>query len=99
MYTELYRYLSFLYDTWSSLAIMVTFGGVSVFDLGSMLVYAVGGTILLLFVLIFCLVFTIRPVTDAYKRWSERLGFNISLGLANVDTNCIVFSLKSWRWL
>lgn len=66
VYTETRRYLSYVFNTWRGLAYIATVGGVSLFDLGTMVAYALIGTIVLGFVLVLCLFATSEPVTNWY---------------------------------
>lgn len=56
VYTETSRYIRFVVETWSGLAFMIMFGGVGVFDIFTMFLYASGGTVVLGLLLVFCLV-------------------------------------------
>lgn len=80
-FLESARYARFFVDTWFGLLVTSFFGGLGPFDWFTMFVYAFGGTVVLFFVLIGCLIINSPILVNTYKDWSRREGGG--LGIVN----------------
>jgi len=65
------RYIRFVFWTWWGLLVTTIFGGLGLFDWFTMFVYAFGGTVVLFFVLVGCLILNSPILINTYKGWSK----------------------------
>ena len=71
VFLETARYIRFVFWTWWSLTITTLVGGLGLFDWFTMFFYAFGGTVVLFFVLVGCLILNSPILKTTYWRWSN----------------------------
>ncbi|KAF8323587.1 Alpha/Beta hydrolase protein [Cantharellus anzutake] len=91
VFLETGRYIRYLFQTWTSVIISILFGGLGLFDALSLLFFAVGGSALLLLILIFCLAAHFPVLVRLYYRWSAKYGGG--LGLVNAGNPSLFYAL------
>ena len=78
VFLETARYIRFVFWTWWSLTITTLVGGLGLFDWFTMFFYAFGGTVVLFFVLVGCLILNSPILKATYWRWSHAYVSHVS---------------------